>query len=233
MSGRLMASLPNGRARLAEATWNELIVASLRNAGAAASYLREQLPDSVLQRHTRLTGFSGGVFDCWKTPRSSQTSSAIQSTALSHSPVPISVPALPIHRGPSNHFSRRRGWVREIGSRKGCISLVTLGSLGFAFRAESLAGNHINDVLRRFNLTLEGLRSQTALQGRKLLWIDGLERLLEKPSELRLAFLDLLRGLKRRSYVEILDNLSELLGRHGQKCLFRRGGNRVSRFDRW
>jgi hypothetical protein len=33
----LMASLPNGEAHLAEATWNELIVASVRNAGAVVS----------------------------------------------------------------------------------------------------------------------------------------------------------------------------------------------------
>jgi hypothetical protein len=131
--------------------------------------------------------------DCWKTPPSSQTSSAIQSTALFHFPVPQLCQSIEDHQ--------IAFLVGEAGSGKSAVakdafSLVTQRSLGFAFRAESLAGNHINDVLRRFGLTLEGLRSQTALQGRKLLWIDGLERLLEKPSALRLAFLDLLRGLK-------------------------------------
>ena len=193
----LMASLPTGEARLAEATWNELIVASLRNAGAAASYLREQLPDSVLQRHTRLTGFSGGVSRLLED--TAIVSNFVRNTINGALSLPRSELVSQLCQSIEDHQITLL--VGEAGSGKSALakdafSLVTLGSLGFAFRAESLAGNHINDVLRRFDLTLEGLRSQTALQGRKLLWIDGLERLLEKPSELRLAFLDLLRGLK-------------------------------------
>ena len=91
----LMASLPNGDARLAEATWNELIVASLRSAGAAASYLREQLPDSVLQRHTRLTGFSEGVSIVGRHRHRLKLRPQYNQRRSFTSPFRIRVPALP------------------------------------------------------------------------------------------------------------------------------------------
>ena len=76
------------------------------------------------------------------------------------------------------------------------FSLATIGAVGFAFRAESLAGTHINEVLARFGLTIDGLCAQTAFHGRKILWIESLERLMEKDAEQRAGFLDLLRVIK-------------------------------------
>ena len=79
---------------------------------------------------------------------------------------------------------------------KSAFTAATRGGVGFAFRAVSLAGHHINDVLRHFGLSLAAFQAQTAMHGKKVLWVDGLERLMEKPAEQRAAFLDLLRALK-------------------------------------
>ena len=79
---------------------------------------------------------------------------------------------------------------------KSAFTTATQGGVGFAFRAVSLAGHHINDVLYRFGLSLSALQLQTAMHSKKVLWVDSLERLMEKPAEQRTAFLDLLRALK-------------------------------------
>jgi ABC-type transport system involved in cytochrome c biogenesis ATPase subunit len=57
---------------------------------------------------------------------------------------------------------------------KSAFTTATQGGVGFAFRAVSLTGHHINEVLHRFGLTLAALQAQTAMHGRKVLWVDSL-----------------------------------------------------------
>ena len=63
--------------------------------------------------------------------------------------------------------------------------------LAVAFRAESFGTPHLNDVFAPHGFTAEQLLALAALHPRKWIWVESVERLLEKAE--RHAFLDLLR----------------------------------------
>ena len=63
--------------------------------------------------------------------------------------------------------------------------------LAVAFRAESFGTPHLNDVFTPHGFTAEQLLALAASHPRKWIWVESVERLLEKPE--RHAFLDLLR----------------------------------------
>ncbi|HEY4301457.1 MAG TPA: hypothetical protein VGM73_11310 [Candidatus Didemnitutus sp.] len=63
--------------------------------------------------------------------------------------------------------------------------------LAVAFRAESFGVPHLNDVFAPHGFTTEQLQALVALHPRKWIWVESVERLLEKSE--RHAFLDLLR----------------------------------------
>lgn len=193
----LAATLPEADARDVDATWNELVTTALSDAGRANSYTREALPSAILQRHGRPTEFSHGV------------SRLLEDSAIVDESIRTSI-------GEKTEIPRREliGEMCRLletsslvfvtgaaGSGKSALvksvfSTVTKGGFGLVFRADSLAGIHINDVLSQRGLTLRGLQAQTAMHVKKVLWIESLERLMEKPPEQRAAFLDLLRKLK-------------------------------------
>ena len=60
MRSLLAATLPDDPTT-SEATWNELIALALSDAGRAMSFPREKLPQHLLRRHSKITGFSTGV----------------------------------------------------------------------------------------------------------------------------------------------------------------------------
>jgi hypothetical protein len=66
----LTASTPNGDPAVAESTWNELITVALRRAGTATSFLRENLPKTTLDRHSRPNSFPISVARLRETSRS-------------------------------------------------------------------------------------------------------------------------------------------------------------------
>lgn len=193
----LAATLPEDDASSVDATWNELVTIALSDAGRAMSYTREALPSAILQRHRQPTEFSRGV------------SRLLEDSAVVTEGIRTTI-------GEKKEISRREltgemcrlletsSLVFVIGAAgsgksalvKSAFSTATQGGVGFVFRADSLAGSHINDVLSQRGLTLQSLQAQTAMHAKKVLWVESLERLLEKPPELRMAFLDLLRKLK-------------------------------------
>lgn len=193
----LATMLPDGDASGVDATWNELVSLALADASAAASYTRESLPAGLLQRHGRSTGLSRGV------------SRLLEDTAIVTNGIRTTI-------GERTTLQRRElsGSLSQLietspltfvigpaGSGKSALvksvfATATECGVGFAFRAGSLAGTHINEVLHRFDLSLASLQTQTAMHGRKVLWVDSLERLMEKPAEQRAAFLDMLGALK-------------------------------------
>ena len=179
------------------ATWNELVTISLGDAGSATSYTREALPPVLLQRHARATGFPSGVSRLLED--SAVVADGIRTTIAGKTAIPrrelfgelcrlIETSQLVFVTGAAG--SGKSALV------KSAFTTATQGGVGFAFRAVSLAGHHINDVLYRFGLSLSALQLQTAMHSKKVLWVDSLERLMEKPAEQRTAFLDLLRALK-------------------------------------
>ena len=187
----------DGSPSSADATWNELRAIAATKPGSATPFTFEKLPDHLRQRHDRASGFPAGI------------TRLLQDTHIVLKGIRTTI-------GWQTEIPRRDLFAKlcqlieenpvvlvtgEAGSGKSVLakmsfSLATQGALGFAFRAESLAGTHINAVLDRFGLTLDGLCAQTALHGRKILWIESLERLMEKDAEQRTAFLDLLRAIK-------------------------------------
>jgi hypothetical protein len=193
----LAATQPDADASAADATWNELVTLALSEAGRAMSYSREALPPAVLQRHARATEFSHGVSRLLED--SSVVIDGIRTTVAEKTAIPrrelfgelcrlIETSPLVFVTGPAG--SGKSALV------KSAFAVATEGGVGFAFRADSLAGGHINDVLGQRGLTLRGLQAQTAMHGKKMMWVESLERLMEKPAEQRAAFLDLLRALK-------------------------------------
>jgi hypothetical protein len=197
MRSLLMLTLPDSDANTADATWKELITLALSDAGRATSYTREKLPEHILKRHAKPTGFSNGVGLLLEHTRI--VVAGIRTTIADKVSIPrrelLGELCDSIGEVPLIFVTGEAGSGKSV-LVKAAFLATTPGVIGFAFRAVSLAGTHINDVLDRFGLTLSQLQAQTAVHERKLLWIESLEQLLEKPPEQRAAFLDLLRGLK-------------------------------------
>lgn len=192
----LAATLPDDTPEAVDATWNELLAMALNDAGSAMSYTRETLPRVLLERHSRATKYSQGV------------SRVLEDSEVVLTGIPMTIAqkaALPRREltGKLSHLIETSPLVFVTGAAgsgksalvKSVFTIATQCSIGFAFRADSLAGSHINDVLSHRQLTLSSLQAQTAMHGKKLLWVESLERLMERPPEQRTAFLDLLRKL--------------------------------------
>jgi hypothetical protein len=198
MRSLLVATLPDGDANAADATWKELVTLALSDAGCATSYTRESLPTHLLQRHGEATGFSNGVSRLLEDTR--VVGNGIRTTIVEKTVIPrrelFGELCRLIEESPLVFVTGAAGSGKS-ALVKSAFTTATRGGIGFAFRAVSLAGNHINEVLHRFGLTLNALQAQTAMQAKKVLWVESLEQLREKPAEQRAAFLDLLRELKR------------------------------------
>lgn len=193
----LAATLPDGDASAVDATWNELVTIALSDAGRAMSYTREVLPPAILQRHGRATEFSHVVSRLLED--STVVADGIRTTIAEKTAIPrreLTGELCRLIETSQLVFVTGAAGSGKSALVKSAFAVSTQGSVGFAFRAVSLAGHHINDVLNRFGLSLATLQAQTAMHGKKVLWVDSLERLMEKPAEQRAAFLDLLRALK-------------------------------------
>lgn len=193
----LAATLPDRNQAEADTTWKELMVLALHEAGNARSFTRESLPPRLLQRHARATGFSHGIARLLKD--SEVVVDGIRTTIAEKTSVPRRELASELFRliqtSPLVFVTGAAGSGKSALVKSVFRSAIQDG-VGFAFRAASFAGHHINEVLNRFELSLDALQAQSAMHGKKLLWVDSLERLMEKPPELRAAFLDLLRVLR-------------------------------------
>lgn len=193
----LVATLPDGNRAAADTTWNELIVLALADAGSARSLTRETLPQALLRLHTKATGFSHGISRLLED--SAVVADGVDTAIADKTAIPrreLSGELCRLVETSQLIFVTGAAGSGKSALVKSVIPVVTRGGVGFAFRAVSLAGHHINEVLHRFELSLDALQAQTAMHGKKVLWVDSLERLMEKPPELRVAFLDLLRALK-------------------------------------
>ena len=193
----LATTLPDGDPTAVDATWNELVTLALGDAGSAMSYTRETLPPALLQRHGRATGFSRGVSQLLED--STVLTGGIRTTIAEKTAIPrreLSGELCRLIETSPLVFVTGAAGSGKSALVKSAFTIVTQGGVGLAFRAVSLAGYHINEVLHRFGLSLDTLQAQTAMHGKKVLWVDSLERLMEKPPEQRVAFLDLLRALK-------------------------------------
>ena len=197
MRSLLAITARDNNSAVADATWNTLCTLAATRTGTASSYTLEKLPEPLLQQHNHASGYPAGALRLLEDTR--VVVDGIRTTIGGKMEIPrrelFGQLCQLIENNPLVFVTGEAGSGKSVLAKMG-FSLATIGAVGFAFRAESLAGTHINEVLARFELTIDGLRAQTALHGRKILRIESLERLMEKDAEQRAAFLDLLRAIK-------------------------------------
>src|ERR1035437_928986 len=199
MRSLVIVTAHDGNPASATAPWNALHAIAAAKSGNAASFTVAKIPEHVPQRHNRASGYPAGIARLIEDTR--VVVESLRTTIGGR----IEIPRRELF-GQLCQIIEENSLVfvtGEAGSGKSVMAkmtflLATQGAVGFAFRAESLAGIHINAIFARFGLTLESLREQTALHGRKILWVESLERLMEKDAEQRAAFLDLLRAIKNQ-----------------------------------
>lgn len=183
----------------AEASWRELL--ELVNAGmpAAASYRYTNLPEGLRNRHgpidTRsaqivralsahsavtLNGIKTTIGPTAEIARDALTNQVLE--ALSENQVVlVSAPA----------------GLGKSAVAKGCVQLLGENLYCLAFRAEEFAAGHIDQTLQQAQVPANGdeLLGILAGQGRKLVLVESVERLLE--ASVRGAFADLLNLAQR------------------------------------
>jgi len=181
----------------AEATWDELVREAGEGMSHGKSYRREDLPQHLRDRHSPV-GDSG---------------EAALRALKDHSAVILCGIRTTI--GPDVHLCRDQlvQALREkleenqvvivtgaAGSGKSGIAKGGLeelvGDFTFAFRAEEFAAAHLDETLQKNQIPANSMSLQALMagQGRKLLLIESVERLLEAST--RDAFTDLLRLAK-------------------------------------
>ncbi len=179
---------------VAEASWRELLELVSAGMPAAASYRYEVLPESLRNRHgpidTRasqvirgLSAHSEITLDGIKTTiglTAEITRNALISQVLEalneYQVVVISAPA---------------GLGKSVIAKR-CIQLLGEDLYCLAFRAEEFAVSHLDQMLQQAQVPANGaeLLGMLAGQGRKLVLVESIERLLE--ASVRDAFADLL-----------------------------------------
>jgi len=179
-------------AEAAERTWNELLALVGTGEPTAASYDYAKLPDSLRQRHDKAPSVTGttakAITDHSKiVERGVRTTIGGKLTLARTELVATIQAAWESHRilcisGPAGSG--------KSGVTKAVFELMKAEGLAMAFRAESFAEPHLNDVFAPHGFTAESFRALAALHPRKWIWVESMERLLEKSE--RHAFLDLL-----------------------------------------
>lgn len=195
------------RFRTAEDTWNALLREVTIGMPEARSYQRTDLPDTLRQRHSPVGGHEQRIL-----------------SALSNHSKPI-LDGIITTIGPELHLER--GYlVQQIieqlesnqivvvsgtagsgksGVTKDIINVLSNDYYTFTFRAEEFAHPHLNETLQSAIIPADAATLSAILSGqdRKILLVESVERLLEKPT--REAFSDLLSLVaKDRSWQLIL-----------------------------
>lgn len=191
----------------ADATWNELLREVGEGMPTARTFRREDLPEAVRRRHSPVSGPDqralralsdhsliilaglrstlGGNLHLGRARLVQQVIQQLESTQV----VLVSGPA---GSGKS-------------GIAKDAVSILAADHFAFTFRAEEFAYPHFDETLQRNQIPASAalLGAMLAAQGRKVLLIESVERLLEAST--RDAFTDLLTLVARdRSWQLIL-----------------------------
>ncbi|MBE7491070.1 MAG: hypothetical protein HS108_04855 [Planctomycetes bacterium] len=181
----------------ARTAWNELVTLATQSAQTAKSFRREDLPDSLQRSYAPM-------------PNERRTAAAkltddseivVQGVKIAINgsltlPRAIHVQAV-LATLEADSVALVTG---DAGSGKSAVARFAFdamaeGSLGLAFRAERFAEGHVNDALRPYGVSIQELEQAYSLHPRRVIWIESVERLLEKST--REAFADLLRHLKK------------------------------------
>lgn len=197
----LLAATANGGDSLAsaETSWRELLELVGVGMPRAASYRHADLPESLRNRHgsidtrttevvralshhssTTLEGIKATIGPTATIDRSALVGKVLAALSESQTVV-ISAPA----------------GLGKSAVAKDCMELLDRDSYCLAFRAEEFSASHIDQTLQQAQVQANGaeLLGILAGQGRKLILVESVERLLE--ASVRDAFTDLLNLAKR------------------------------------
>lgn len=178
----------------AEGTWSELLELVGSGMPVARRYRYEDLPERLRARHGAIDTRAGRVLRALK-DHSDTTFAGIKSTIGGTAEISrATLPAQVIDALSENQvvvISAPAG-LGKSALAKSCVELLNRELLCFAFRAEEFAASHIDEALQRAQIPVNAREMLGILagQGRKLVLLESVERLLE--SSMRDAFSDLL-----------------------------------------
>ena len=190
--------------KCANETWRELLEVSSLGMPNAASYAREDLPESLRNRHSPIEDY-GSI----QTLRAhSQTTLDGISTKIANS---VTIRRDSLVAGFLQSLDERQIVIvaGPSGSGKSALAKSALNALAsdhlvLAFKAEEFSVIHIDQMLQRaqVNINAQRLFSILAGQGRVIILVENVERLLE--SAVRDAFSDLLKLSRSTPNINII-----------------------------
>lgn len=173
-------------------SWNELMALVVELGPNAGSFNYTKLPEALRYRHDKAPSVTATTRAAIAS-HSEIVERAVRTSIAGRIALPRTELLGKIHSALEEH--RIICVSGAAGSGKSCLAKVVFDTLkpqglAVAFRAESFAEPHLNDVFALHKFTAEDLSALAALHSRKWIWIESVERLLEKSE--RHAFLDLL-----------------------------------------
>ncbi len=183
----------------AEASWRELVELVGTGMPSAASYRYAGLPESLRNRHTPIDTRSAEIVRALS-DHSSVTLNGIKTTIGDTVEIARDALTNQVLEALSDNqvvlISASAG-LGKSAVAKDCVELLTRDLYCLAFRSEEFAASHIDQTLQRAQVRANGreLLGILAGQGRKLVLVESVERLLE--ASVRDAFADLLNLAKR------------------------------------
>lgn len=191
----------------ADTTWNALLREVGEGMPTARTFRRDDLPEAVQRRHSPVSGPDQRALRALS-GHSSLILSSIRATIGEN-----------LHLGRSRLVQQVIGQLESTqvvlvsgpagsgksGVAKGAVKILAADHFAFTFRAEEFACAHLDETLQRSQIPASAalLGALLAAQGRKVLLIESVERLLEAST--RDAFTDLLALVARdRSWQLIL-----------------------------
>jgi len=197
----LLASKANEHDALgaAEATWNALLQEASRGMSSARSFRYEDLPENLRQRHSPIGRNEEHALQALK-DHSALILDGIRSTIGKDLHLErVKLVQQVIERLESAQIVLISGPAGSGKSviAKDVISIFDRDHFTFSFRAEEFACAHLDEALQSSQIPANGEKLQAILasQARKVLLVESVERLLEKPT--RDAFTDLLALVAR------------------------------------
>lgn len=196
----LAATATGGDAHVkADSSWRELLELVAAGMPTAASYLYADLPESLRNRHgpidTRSTEVVRALSD-----HSSVTLDGIKTTIGARVEIARDASTTQVLEALNENqivvISAPAGLGKSVVAKK-CMQLLDRDFYCLAFRAEEFAVSHIDQTLQQSQVSANGseLLGILAGQGRKLVLVESVERLLE--ASVRDSFADLLNLAKR------------------------------------
>lgn len=179
---------------VAEASWRELLELVGAGMPAAASYRYEDLPESLRNRHGPIDTRASHVIRALST-HSQITLDGIKNTIGLTAEITRNALISQVLEALNEYqvvvISAPAGLGKSVIAKR-CIQLLGENLYCLAFRAEEFAVSHIDRMLQQAQVPAKGaeLLGMLAGQGRKLVLVESIERLLE--ASVRDAFADLL-----------------------------------------